>query len=156
MVIWKNSVLRTIVTLCLTATLLIATTGVAAAQPSRPGRRGPMKQPDDELITYMNSSGIGRIAVRLRLPNIPRYSEGAPIVVHTSAFFTPGQGFGGVGTTRIGAIEVSYLWPGATDSHAGVSSEGVYDYGGPGSIAAFCSSVAALRMALAARQTVEK
>ena len=137
MSIWKNSVLCTIVTLCLTTTLLIPATGLAAAQPSRPGRGDPPTHLAGELITYVNSSGIGRIAVQLRLPSVPRYPEGAPIVVHTSAFFTPGQGFGGLGVTRIGAIEVSYLWPGATDVHAGVSSEGVYDHGGADSIAAF-------------------
>ena len=137
MSIWKNSVLCTIVTLCLTTTLLIPATGLAAAQPSRPGRGDPPTHLAGELITYVNSSGIGRIAVQLRLPSVPRYPEGAPIVVHTSAFFTSGQGFGGLGVTRIGAIEVSYLWPGATDMHAGVSSEGVYDHGGADSIAAF-------------------
>ncbi len=127
MFIWKNSVLRTIVALCLLATPLISTTGLAAAQPPH----------SSELITYVNSSGIGRVAVRLRLPNVPRYAEGAPIVIHTSTFFTPGQGFSGLGVAKIGAIEVSYLWPGATDSHTGVSSEGVYDHGGADSIAAF-------------------
>ncbi len=155
MFVWKNSMLRTIVALCLTVTLLIAATGVAAAQPSHPGRGNLPDHLADELITYVNSvpssppepalsevEGLGGtegglIAVSLRLPTIPRYPEGAPIIVHTSTFFTPGQGFSGVGATRIGAIEVSYLWPGTTDSRTGVSSEGVYDYGGPDSIAAF-------------------
>jgi hypothetical protein len=45
--------------------------------------------------------------------------------------FTPKQGFSDLRVTRIGAIEVSYLWPGTTDARAGVSSEGVYDHGGP-------------------------
>ena len=108
--------------------LVLLGAGLVKAQPLRSG---------GELITYVNSSGIGRIAVQLRLPTAPRYAEGAPIVVHTSTFFTLGQGFGGLGVARIGAIEVSYLWPGATDMHAGVSSEGVYDHGGADSIAAF-------------------
>jgi hypothetical protein len=123
----KNAMLRTIAPLCLTATLLIPTTSVVASQPT----------PPTELITYVNSEGIGLIPVRLTQPTVPRYPEGAPIVVYTSTFFMPGQGFGGLGVSRIGAIEVSYLWPGTTDSRAGVSSAGMYDYGGSDSIAAF-------------------
>jgi len=127
--------LRTILALCLAATPLIPTNGVAAAQPPH----------SSELITYVNSPPSspptlrqaqdtalggtegGRIAVRLTQPSVPRYPEGAPIVVHTSTFFTPGQGFGGLGVTRTGAIEVSYLWPGTADASTGASSEGVYD-----------------------------
>jgi len=90
---WKSPMLRTILALFLAVTLLIPTSGVAAAQPSRPGRGRPMTQPASELITYVNSSGIGRIAVRLRLPQQPRYPEGAPIVVSSKSFLVPYVGF---------------------------------------------------------------
>lgn len=90
-----------------------------------------------ELITYVNSVGIGRIAVRLRLPVQPRYPEGAPIVVNIATFFTPRSGFGkGLKVTDIGAIGVAYLWPGENDPRTGAASEGTFDYGGPDSLAA--------------------
>ena len=90
-----------------------------------------------EQITFVDSPGIGRIAVRLRLPNIARYPGGAPVVVHVATFFTPGSGFGSpLEVTEIGALQVSYLWPGERDARTGASSEGTFDYGGPDCLAA--------------------
>jgi len=93
--------------------------------------------PGGELITYVRSAGIGRIAVRVEVPEIARYPEGAPIVVEASTWFVPKQGFHRVNdTTQIGAITVSYLWPEREDPASGARSEGTYDYGGPDSLRA--------------------
>ena len=87
-------------------------------------------------ITYVNSPGIGDIAVCLELPEKPRYPEGAPIVVEVSTWFVEFNGFHRVNqTTEIGAITISYLWPGRFDPETGARSEGEYDYGGPDSLA---------------------
>jgi hypothetical protein len=87
-----------------------------------------------ELITYVDSEG-DNIAVRIEVPEQPRYPEGAPVVVEVSTWFVPGNDFHRVNqTTRIGAITVSYLWPERVDVESGARSEGVYDYGGPDSL----------------------
>ena len=93
--------------------------------------------PGGELITYVDSEG-DRIAVKVEIPEIPRYAEGAPVVVEVSTWFVPPFiRFHRVNqTTRIGAICVSYLWPEAQDVDTGARSEGVYDYGGPRSLEA--------------------
>jgi hypothetical protein len=74
--------------------------------------------------------------VSIEVPRLPRYPEGAPVVVEASTWFVPGSDFHRVNdTTRIGAVTVSYLWPERTDIASGARSEGVYDYGGPDSLA---------------------
>ena len=93
--------------------------------------------PGSQVVTHVESAGIGRIAVRVETPDEPRYAEGAPVVVEVSTWFTDQNSFHRVNaTTRIGAVTISYLWPGRTDRHSGFSSEGEYDYGGPDSLAA--------------------
>jgi hypothetical protein len=87
-------------------------------------------------IVYVNSAGVGDIAVRVELPEKPRYPEGAPIVVEVSTWFVEFNGFHRVNeTTEIGAITISYLWPGRLDPETGAQSEGEYDFGGPDSLA---------------------
>ncbi len=89
-----------------------------------------------DAITYVDSEG-DRIAVRIEVPQAPRYAEGAPVVVEASTWFVPGDDFHRVNdTTRIGAVTVSYLWPERVDAASGARSEGVYDYGGPRSLEA--------------------
>ena len=101
----------------------------AAAQtvPAPGGRPG-----DDAVIVFIESEGIGRIAVAVRSPQAPRYAEGAPVVVNVSGFFTGSSGFNyALDPDALGATYVTYLWPGKTDARTGVSSEGEFDYGGP-------------------------
>jgi hypothetical protein len=87
-----------------------------------------------ELVTYVDSEGDD-IAVRIEVPEQPRYPEGSPVVVEVSTWFVPGNDFHRVNqTTQIGAITVSYLWPERVDVESGARSEGVYDYGGPDSL----------------------
>jgi len=85
----------------------------------------------ETTITHVISDGIGRIAVSIRTPDEPRYPEGAPIVVNISGFFTGSSGFGyALDPDPLGAIYVTYLWPGKSDARTGASSEGTFDYGG--------------------------
>lgn len=91
----------------------------------------------DTLYTYVNSPGLGEIAVRVELPESARYPEGAPVVVHASTFFAGAREFHRVfDTMQIGAIAVSYVRPGITDVHTGKRSGGTCDYGGPNHLAA--------------------
>ncbi|MFH1523882.1 MAG: hypothetical protein ABIF04_02860 [Chloroflexota bacterium] len=75
------------------------------------------------------------IAVMVASPRTQRYPEGAgvvlvvpPIFTETSSFITDPD------LTSLGLIQVSYLWPGETDSATGVRSAGKFDYGGEQSI----------------------
>ena len=44
-------------------------------------------------ITFVESPGIGRIAVHIQQPETPRYEDGAPVVINVSGFFTGSSGF---------------------------------------------------------------
>jgi len=88
------------------------------------------------FVTFIHSQGIGNIAVQVTLPEKSRYNEGAPILVHTSTFFTPKEpvfdtAFTDV--TKLGFVHVTYLWPGKSDP-SGAQSDGTYDYGGEDSL----------------------
>ena len=92
-------------------------------------------QAGGELITYILTEGVGKIAVKVKLPEVPRYPEGAPVVVEVSTWFVFFTGFHNVNdVNEIGAISVSYLWPERVDPESGAQSTGVYDYGGPDSL----------------------
>lgn len=89
-----------------------------------------------QLITYIDSPGIGKIAVQVSLPEQPRYPEGAGVVVEVNTFLTPRNGFySSLDVPAIGLIHVTYLWPGISAPN-GTHSEGEFDYGGPLSIQA--------------------
>jgi len=98
--------------------------------------------PGETMITYVHSPENGNIAVRIKLPQSPRYPEGAPVVVVASTWFvskyTPRFVSFDVkyDPTEVGAVFVTYLWPGKKDPETGAASQGTYDYGGPNSIAA--------------------
>lgn len=85
--------------------------------------------------TYINSEGVGDIAVMVAAPQKERYPEGAGVVVVASPIFSKaGRFMTDPDLTSIGLIQVSYLWPGQTDVMTGVQSSGVFDYGGAQSI----------------------
>jgi hypothetical protein len=89
------------------------------------------------LITHVHTPEVGNVVVRARLPEEPRYPEGAPVVVDIAGFFVPSVGFHqSLDATQIGAIHVDYLWPGKDDPRTGVRSDGEYDHGGPDCLAA--------------------
>lgn len=89
-------------------------------------------------MTYVDSAGIGKIALKVTLPATARYGDGAPILVYVSTFFTPGDpkfDISFLDVTNLGFIHVTYLWPGLSDP-SGAKSEGTYDYGGEDSLQA--------------------
>lgn len=86
---------------------------------------------ENELITFIEVDGIGEVAIKLTLPDEPKFEDGAPIVVDVSTFLTGEKGFiNNVKAEKEGFVQVSYLWPGMQDSNSGVFSDGEYDYGG--------------------------
>ena len=91
--------------------------------------------PGETLVTYIDSENIGRIAVQITLPDLPRYGDSTGIVVEVNTFLTPANRFyTSLDATAVGLIHVSYLWPGIQDG--AYSSDGSFDYGGKKSIAA--------------------
>jgi len=106
------------------------------ASPAEPD--GASVEPSAQsLMTFVESEGIGRIAVSIRPPSETRYPDGAPVVVNVSGFFTASSGFDDqLDPDALGAIYVTYLWPGKTDPRTGIASEGTFDYGGPDCLAA--------------------
>jgi len=93
---------------------------------------------NSETLTHIWSEGNGRVAVRIEVPISTRYPEGAPIVVEASTWFVDQVEFHRRNDTRkIGAVTVSYIWPGRKDYHRDIASDGVFDHGGPFSLLAF-------------------
>ncbi len=101
----------------------------------RESQLGTMRDNDPRVggwITYIDCMEVGQIAVHIRTPQTPRYEEGAPVIVNVSGFFTAATGFSyQLDPDALGAIYVTYLWPGEDDPRTGARSEGIYDYGGP-------------------------
>lgn len=88
-------------------------------------------------ITFVESPGIGRIAVHIQQPERPRYVQGAPVIVNVSGFFTSSSGFDFEwASDAVGVIYITYLWPGKSDLRTGQLSDGTFDYGGPNCLAA--------------------
>lgn len=95
-------------------------------------------EPGEHFVVHVPSDA-GAIAVRVSVPESPRYAEGAPIVVHTPIFFTPitMEGFEeDFNATQSGFVEISLLLPGQTDRATGSASAGERDHGGTASVAA--------------------
>jgi len=101
-----------------------------------------LAQPGTIIYTHVNSPENGKIAIRIDVPENPRYGDSAPIVAVASTWFV--DKYNEVSTPfhaiynpiDVGAIAVFNLWPGKTDPNSGYSSDGAYDFGGPKSIAA--------------------
>ena len=86
-------------------------------------------------ITYVTSAGVGDIAIMIATPKSARYPEGAGVVVMVSPIFSQAGGFQtDPDLTSIGLIQISYLWPGQSDTAIGVKSGGEFDYGGDKSV----------------------
>ncbi len=96
----------------------------------------------EEFVTYVESEGIGRIAVLIDIPENPRYPEGAPIIFDVSTWFAGLVGFHDkFDATAIGAINVNHLWPGNCEYRMDVCSDGENDYGGPDAIASLRDAI---------------
>ena len=88
-----------------------------------------------QIRTTLISSEGSDIAVMVASPKVARYPEGAGIVVVASPIFTPTSGFvTDPDLTSLGLVQVSYLWPGESDSRTGAKSTGTFDYGGEHSV----------------------
>lgn len=94
------------------------------------------------VITHIDNPENGRIAVRVDVPLEPRFEDSAPVVFVASTWFVEKYNEDETpfhlvyNPVDVGAISVSSLWPGKTDSVTGIKSDGVYDFGGPDSLAA--------------------
>ena len=81
--------------------------------------------------TYITTDGVGDIAVMIATPKSSRYPEGSGVVVISSPIFNTVGGFlTDPDLTTLGLIQVSFLWPGESDSKTGVRSGGLFDFGG--------------------------
>ncbi|MFA5842852.1 MAG: hypothetical protein WC882_04275 [Candidatus Gracilibacteria bacterium] len=96
------------------------------------------QQAGESFITFIESEGIGKIAVQIQWPETPRYSDQAPVVVYAPTFLTSGANdFDSLhGLTDLGFIQIGFLYPGQKGLN-GIKSEGEEDYGGPDSVRAF-------------------
>jgi hypothetical protein len=103
--------------------------------------------PGEIVITHIDSPENGNIAVRIDVPQVPRYEEGAPIVVVASTWFVDKYNEDEVefhlvyNPVDIGAISITNMWPGKTDMNTGIKSDGIYDYGGPDSLASLRDTI---------------
>lgn len=96
----------------------------------------------DTLVTWLDVSGVGSIALRIDEPEAARYTEGAPVIVEVSGWFTTAVGFEEMSAlTGIGAIAVSCLWPSTSDSETGAASGGINDHAGPDALAALRDAI---------------
>jgi hypothetical protein len=85
--------------------------------------------------THINVAGIGDIAVMVAAPGAARYPEGAGVVVVIPPVFMAVSSFmTDPDLTSLGLIQVSFMWPGETDSITGSQSNGTFDSGGEQSI----------------------
>jgi len=118
--------------------LLILTLGMTAmAHANRPTVIADDHPDLGGWITFVESPGVGRIAVHIQQPQTSRYAHGAPIIVNVSGFFTGSSGFDFEWEPdSLGVIYITYLWPGKHDLRTGQSSSGIFDYGGPNCLAA--------------------
>ncbi len=91
----------------------------------------PIITSESEIITYVNSEGIGNIAIMIQLPETSRYEDGAPVIIRVKPYMTnDNKDFEREEwAVDVGFIQISYLWPGKGDL-SGVESEGIFDYGG--------------------------
>lgn len=110
-------------------------------------RDDDIAQLGEYIVTQINNQENGKIAIRIDVPSKPRYGDSTPIVFQASTWFV--EKYNDDKTpfhlvydlTDVGAVVVSHLWPGKTDPATGISSEGIYDFGGPDSIAAMRDAI---------------
>jgi hypothetical protein len=104
---------------------------------------GELFEAGEQFVTYVETEGVGKIAVQVTLPKEPRHEEGAPVLIPISTFFTEMKSFERdlQRLSEEGFIHVSYIWPGKS-TPVGIFSEGEFDYGGEDSILALRDVIA--------------
>lgn len=99
------------------------------------------------IYTHIHSPENGNITVRVDIPSQPRYGESVPVVVVASTWFVEKYNLDQTpfhlefNPVSSGMLVVTHLWPGKTDPESGLRSDGVYDYGGPNSLAALRDTI---------------
>ncbi len=89
-------------------------------------------------VVYVGASSGRKVAVKIDVPQRPRYGSTTGVVVSTQTFFTGRTGeFYSLDLSLLGLVHISYLWPGWDDRETGAKSDGTTDFGGEGDIAAF-------------------
>ncbi len=122
----------------------VPTSGKTTGEPENIVR---LTKPGEIVTTHIYCPENGRIAVRVDVPQKARYGESAPIVVVASTWFVEKYTKDKIGfhliynPVDVGAITITHLWPGKTDPDTGITSDGVYDYGGPDSLAALRDTI---------------
>jgi hypothetical protein len=103
--------------------------------------------PGERVFTHIHCLENGNIAIRVDVPQDARYGQSAPVVVVASTWFVEKYSQEEVGfhlvynPVDVGAITVTHLWPGKMDPETKIRSDGVYDYGGPDSLAALRDTI---------------
>jgi hypothetical protein len=99
------------------------------------------------IVTQIETEENGKIAVAIGIPYELRYGDKAPVVVVAKTWFVEKyndeeSGFiSDYNPVDVGAIAVTYIWPGKYDKITGVVSEGEYDFGGEDSLAALRDTI---------------
>lgn len=98
--------------------------------------------PGERFVTYVETTGVGKVAVQVTLPERSRYDDGAPIIIMTPTFFTMGQPSFDEDEALVqqGFVSISFLLPGR-ETKDSIASQGEDDYGGPNSLAAFADVI---------------
>ncbi len=95
-----------------------------------------------EVYAFVPGDGGRWILARFLFPPQGRFpgppgTSMAPPVVQIATYLTPGQGFSySPDPAPEGLLHVAFLWPGHTDVASGLSSDGVFDYGGASDLSA--------------------
>jgi len=108
------------------------------------GETSPLALKYDSVITYINSEGNGKIAIKFLEPSAPRYGDETGILLTVGGFMTPGASSKfnlEIPAAENGLVAVSFLWPGSRDNIEKVQSDGVFDYGGKNCIKALSDVV---------------
>ncbi|MFC2045278.1 hypothetical protein ACFLUH_01185 [Chloroflexota bacterium] len=143
----KYSVLLFMILVLIFPTACSSETGTSTPSTDTSGTSIERAKPGEIRVTHINSPENGNIAVRIDVPNKARYPEGAPVVVVASTWFVDKYNNDEVefhlvyNPVEIGVITITNLWPGKTDPTTKISSEGVYDYGGPNSLASLRDTI---------------
>ncbi|MCF7848438.1 MAG: hypothetical protein K9M45_06270 [Kiritimatiellales bacterium] len=88
-------------------------------------------QPRPEgILTHIPSPAGGEtgIAVRITLPEKPRYKTGAPVAIAVSGGHSAGNATSRMGASECGFVEIAFAFPGG--GRADASSGGIYDHRG--------------------------
>ena len=133
------------------AMLLLAATALASVNAQVADRKVPAPARGARLegpLVRIPSAAAGSegIWVRIAAPARPRYTQGAPVVIHVPG----GLGPGGVGSlqTRLGDfgfIDIAFLFPGGESvppvEGRPLRSGGTYDFRGPASVRALADVI---------------